>query len=87
MKIEQINPKLVPWACGRGRDSKYSPIYTRIRNMKIGEAIRITLDQPVLNFSSGVYQNLRHGRVNYRIRIHKENNQTWCLLKLKKVKL
>lgn len=91
MKIERINKESVQWFA-TGKNSKYRPLYEKIRGLKIGECIKVELDTPSFLFSY-IFSALRKDRrnnKNIQVKIRNLENtgtakpsKSWAVLRIR----
>lgn len=84
MKIEKMELSQIGFR--KGGAHKYSNIFDKLKSLKVGEAIKVTLDESDLNFYALLYQYFRRTRFpEYRMAVRKLDN-TGKLYGIAKVK-
>lgn len=85
MKIETGDIKI--FDLGKKYSNKYSKIFDKLREIKIGECIKVTLDEPNLSFYSVIIQYFRKDRfsdIRMSVRRGDREGLIYNILKMKR---
>jgi len=84
IKMEKIKADDVLWG-GRAK-WKYYAQWEVIRGLKVGEAIKITLEEPNRLFGTVALQNFRAVKADFKIRTKKLDRvgQVWAIQKIRR---
>ena len=85
IKIKKINPDKICWKSNRRY--RYENLFTILRELKMWEAVEVTLDNPNLVLSTTLGQSFRKARAKYHLQCKKIDKEgfVWAIRKIKRM--